>query len=259
MIHSYISRTNTDPHSIISTPWTKRAIANTFLASAASKGKPPLTSKKKYKPVHVKRRPVPTYMPNPEAQVFQEIPPPIPTELPIFPKPYQSLEFGQRVTLERLEAMLAKIEPGILTEQEIDLLSFVVLRREEAFAFEYAEKGAFSRDYYPDYEIPTIEHTPWQRPPIPIPKAIVEDVRKEIIANELAGKYEPTTSSYRSALFAVAKKPGSNPPVRLVVDLQDLNSVTIRDSALPPNLEEFAESFVGFSMYGLYDLFSGFD
>ena len=57
----------------------------------------------------------------------------------------------------------------------------------------------------------------------------------------------------------MAKKPGSNPRVQLVIDMQPLNVVTIRDSALPPNINEFAESFLGFSAYGLYDLYSGFD
>ncbi len=45
----------------------------------------------------------------------------------------------------------------------------------------------------------------------------------------------------------------------MVLDLRDLNSVTIRDSALPPNVEDFAEGFVGRAIYGSIDLFSGFD
>ncbi|KAJ3745974.1 hypothetical protein DFH05DRAFT_1395337, partial [Lentinula detonsa] len=128
-----------------------------------------------------------------------------------------------------------------------------------AFAWSYSEKGYFSRDYYPDYEIPVIEHIPWQSRPIPIPKAIEADVIATIRDNEAAGHFEPTTSSYRSSLFAVAKKTGSVPPVRLVIDMQPLNAVTIRDSSLVPNLNEFAESFLSHSMYGLFNLYSGFD
>ncbi len=33
----------------------------------------------------------------------------------------------------------------------------------------------------------------------------------------------------------------------------------IWDLSLSPNLNEFAESFVGYALFGLYDLFSGFD
>ncbi|THU79043.1 hypothetical protein K435DRAFT_811034 [Dendrothele bispora CBS 962.96] len=117
--------------SVVSTSWTKRAFGETFDVSVA---------KRRYKPVDRKHRPVPTYMPNPEAQQFKRIPPPTPLKLPTRPIPYKQLKFGKRVTLECLEAMLAKIEPGILTPQEIDLLAFVVVSREEAFAFCYAEK-----------------------------------------------------------------------------------------------------------------------
>ncbi|KAJ3739859.1 hypothetical protein DFH05DRAFT_1406424 [Lentinula detonsa] len=155
--------------------------------------------------------------------------------------------------------MLKSIEASSLSKQEIDLIAWVVVQREYAFAFNHAEKGSFSREYFPDYEIPTIEHVPWQSKPIPIPKAIYDDVVAVIRDNEAAGRFEPTTSSYRSSLFAVAKKPGSDPPVHIVIDLQKLNSVTIRDSALPPNINEFAESFLGHALYGLFDLFSGFD
>ena len=56
-------------------------------------------------------------------------------------------------------------------------------------------------------------------------------------------------------MFAVAKKDG----IRLVINLEELNAVTVQDSSLPPNVNEFAESFLGYSLYGLLDLFSGFD
>ncbi|KAJ6460630.1 hypothetical protein C8R45DRAFT_771142, partial [Mycena sanguinolenta] len=161
-----------------------------------------------YKPVDRKVRPVPTNQPDSQAALFRPIPRCIPTDLPTHPPDYKSLNFGKRVTLERLEAMLAKIEPNILTSEEVNLLAYVAVTRESAFAFEYSEKGSFSREYYPDYVFPTIEHIPWQRKPIPIPLAIIDDVRKVILDNEKGGRFEPTVSSYRCAMFAVMKKPG---------------------------------------------------
>jgi hypothetical protein len=199
MIRSYLRTTNSDPNSVLSSPWTDRALADLPLSA--------LATKRKYKPVHRKVRPVPTYMPNPEAQFFGEIPLPKLTDLPTHPRDYHQLEFGSRVTLPRLKMMLARIEPGILTKTEIDLLASVVVARESAFAFDYSEKGCFSRDYYPDYEIPTIEHTPWQRKPITIPAAIIDDVRKVIADNEAAGRFEPTVSSYRSPMLLLARSP----------------------------------------------------
>ncbi|KAJ7726789.1 hypothetical protein B0H16DRAFT_1735503 [Mycena metata] len=99
-------------------------------------------------------------MPNPEAHFYREIPLTTLTELPTHPPDYRTLSFGQRITLERLELMLAKITPGILSKEETDLITFIVVTREFAFAFQYSEKGSFSSEYYPDYEFPTIEHTP---------------------------------------------------------------------------------------------------
>ena len=45
----------------------------------------------------------------------------------------------------------------------------------------------------------------------------------------------------------------------LVHDLQPLNAVTIRDSALIPMVEQYAESFGGRACYAMFNLFIGFD
>ena len=271
MIDSYLFMTATEPSSLNTTPWTSRyrALEPSMKATIFQQptdsyrsvtnlqmDKPnPLAKKKKYKPRDRKVRPVPTNFPNPAAQQFKPIPLSTPLQFPTHPIEYQQLQYSSRVTLERLESMLARIESGILTPEETNLLAFVVVSREKAFAFDHSEKGMFSREFYPDYEIPTIEHVPWQKPPIRIPNAIIKEVKQEIRDQEKSGKFEPTTSSYRSALFAVAKKKG----VRLVINLEPLNEVTIQDASLPPNINEFAEWFLGYAMYGLLDLFSGFD
>ncbi|KAJ7194444.1 hypothetical protein GGX14DRAFT_306776, partial [Mycena pura] len=179
--------------------------------------------------------------------------------LPINPPDWRSLKFGTRITRDRLEAMLAKIKPNTLTESETNLIAYVVIAREYAFAWNFAEKGFFSREYYPDYEYPVIEHTPWQKPPITIPYALLPDVCKVIDDGERDGRFEPTVSSYRCAMFPVAKKPGSDPPIRIILNLEPLNAVTIQDAAMVDNINEFAESFVGYAIYGIADLFSGFD
>lgn len=53
------------------------------------------------------------------------------------------------------------------------------------------------------------------------------------------------------------KKDGKS--LRLVHDLQPLNAITIKDSGLPPIIENYAESFGGRSCYAVFDLFVGFD
>jgi hypothetical protein len=47
--------------------------------------------------------------------------------------------------------------------------------------------------------------------------------------------------------------------LRLVHDLQPLNAVVIKDSAVPPMIEPYAESFGGRACYALFNLFVVFD
>ena len=80
----------------------------------------------------------------------------------------------------------------------------------------------------------------------------------QIIKDRIAsGVYEPSTSAYRSRWFCVLKQDGKS--LRLVHDLQPLNAVTIRDSSTPPFVEHFAESFARYAVYGMMDLFTGYD
>jgi hypothetical protein len=77
---------------------------------------------------------------------------------------------------------------------------------------------------------------------------------KEKIAS---GVYEPSTAAYRSRWFCIVKKDGKS--LRLVHNLQPLNVVTICDASLPPFVEHLAESFAGYAVYGMMDLYSGYD
>jgi RNase H-like domain found in reverse transcriptase len=101
----------------------------------------------------------------------------------------------------------------------------------------------------------TIEHVLWHLPPIPILKAIKEEMIAMLKSQVEAGTLEPSCSSYQSWVFIVAKPTGG---LWVVHDLQPLNAMSVQDSMLPPNIGEFVESFVGFSVYGIIDLYSGY-
>jgi len=77
-----------------------------------------------------------------------------------------------------------------------------------------------------------------------------------LLDQKAAGKYEYLTASYQSRIFAVGKPKGG---IRLIADVQELNRVMVRDAGIPPRTDDFAESFVGHVIYGLTDLFSGYD
>ncbi|GLB39064.1 hypothetical protein LshimejAT787_0602260 [Lyophyllum shimeji] len=238
----------------LDTPWTKRALcSDTRTTSAALR----LQTRTKYKTVDRKVRPVPSYMPDPAGQEFKPvIIPPLPP-LSLNPPLLANFIPTARLTRERLDMILKTVPPGFLSDRELDLLVEVLRNRDQALAFEDAERGTFSDKYFPDYEIPLIEHTPWVQEPIRIPKAIESTVRDMLNTQIAAKKYEPSSASYRSRLFAVAKK--GTDKIRLIQDVQELNKVTVRDAGLPPRLDDFAEGFVGCVIYGLADLFAGYD
>ena len=231
----------------LKSPWTARVFSKQYSSN--------LAVRKKYKPVDCKVRPVPSYMPDPSGQVFKHV------EIPELPSlPFETTALTKfiptaRITQERLDVMLKTIPEGFLSPHEIDLLVFIIRTREAAIAFTDAERGTFSQKYFPDYQIPVIEHVPWVQAPIRIPKAIEDTVRKMLIEQRDAGKYEYSTASYRSWIFPVTKKSG----LHMVHDVQKLNKVTIRDLALPPRVNDFAEGHMGHVIYGLVDLFSGYD
>ena len=100
-------------------------------------------------------------------------------------------------------------------------------------------------------------HILWVHKNIPLPPTIKEAAIK-IIKDQIAlGVYEPSTTSYRSHWFCVLKQNGKS--WCLVHNLQPLNAVTICDTSLPPFVEHFTESFAGYVVYGMLDLFAGFN
>jgi hypothetical protein len=102
-----------------------------------------------------------------------------------------------------------------------------------------------------------IPHMPWLQCNIPIPPATLGEVVRIIKEKIASGVYEPSTATYRSRWFCIVKKDGKS--LRLVHDLQPLNAVTICDASLPPFVEHLAESFAGYAVYGMMDLYSGYD
>jgi len=143
--------------------------------------------------------------------------------LPLDPPFHSDFVPTQRLTLECLEKILTSVPKGFLQPREIDLLVFVLQMQQQALAFEDSKRGTFSDIYFPDYEIPVIEHVPWVQAPICISKSIEDTVCQMLLEQKAAGKYEYSMASYRSRIFAVAKAKGG---IHLVANVQELNRVT---------------------------------
>ena len=200
-------------------------------------------------------KPVATTLPE-EFRIVRKIPSDPLADIPDLPTSPPDFTPGRRYTQERKEMMPIN-KTNFLWPEEEKLAHYLVRVQEDAFAWTEEEKGKFSDDYFEPVVIPTVEHIPWMLKNIPIPPGIYNRVI-EIIKNKIqTGVYEPSNSSYRSRWFCVKKKDGKS--LRIVHDLQPLNAVAIKDSAVPPTIEPYAESFGGRACYGMFDLFVGFD
>lgn len=209
-----------------------------------------------YKPVGVKVRPLAVPLPE-QYSIPRYFRPPLPrdpykTPLKLPPPIFVP---GGRLTEERVKLIDFGPE-DFLTEMEKQLLLGVLKMHERALAFDRSEKGLLRRDYATDYEVPVVPHTPWVDRQIPIPKALMQKVTEHIQKEIEAGDLEPSFSPYVTRWFMVQKPNGG---LRKVVDASSMNRVTIRDSGVPPNVQDFIQEFIGHATYALADLFSGYD
>ena len=142
-----------------------------------------------------------------------------------------------------------------LWPEEKKLLKHVLTTNGRSIAFDEQERGTFRDNYFTDYKMPVLDHIPWQDRNMPIPPGYKNEIIRLLKEKIDAGVYEPAQSSYRSRWFCVKKKNGE---LRIVHDLQKLNSVSIRDSGVPPILEEFVGGYAGHSIYTVLDMYWGF-
>ena len=147
-------------------------------------------------------------MPDPHGQVLKCVIIPDLSPLPFTVPTLTDFVLTECITQECLELMLKMIPKDFSLPRKIDLLVFILRNHKQSIAFKDAERGTFTRKYFPDYEIPVIEYTPLVQVLIQIPKAIEGMVRDMLIEQKNAGKYEYSTTSYHSRIIMVAKKLG---------------------------------------------------
>lgn len=210
-----------------------------------------------YKPVANRRKPIPMAIRNvaPQKVEYKPIPRIVLPPFPTHPPSLSQFPYSTRLTKERLDLIITNIPEKFLSSDELHLLLWVLSENENAVAFDEIERGTFKQEFFPDYIMETVEHTPWRYPAMKLPEIVKREMTQMLIQQKLAGNLEDTRGSYRSRIFAVKKHSGG---LRIVHDLQPLNEVSVADASLPPNIGDFAESFVGYSCMGTFDLLSGF-
>lgn len=143
-----------------------------------------------------------------------------------------------------------------LWPEERKLAAHILSNNELALAWDETKKGHFCNDYFPPIIIPTIKHIPWVHCQLPIPPGIKAEVIKLIKSKIASGIYETSNSSYQSQWFCVVKKGGA---MHIIHNLQELNSVMVKDAATMPYVELFTEQCAECTIYSMMDLFVGFD
>ena len=137
------------------------------------------------------------------------------------------------------------------------MVRWIVLNHETAFVWIPAKRGRLDDRYFLPVKILTVPHTPWVLRNIPIPPSSWDQVIQIIKDRITSSVYEPSAATYHSRWFCVLKQDGKT--LRLVHDLQPLNTITIKDSSVPPFVKHLTESFGGYAVYGMMDLFVGYD
>jgi len=213
-------------------------------------------TKKKYKPVAKKVRPMLADLPERYRIIQNIVGDPLATmpTLSTHPPPFKPTG---RYTEDR-KLIIDKAHLGdFLWPAERDLMHHFMCLHQDGFAWHDSERGHFREDYFPPVEMPTVPHKPWIVRNLPIPPGIFDQVCKKIQHKIDAGIYEPSNSSYRSRWFCIVKKDGTS--LRLVQSLEPLNAVTIAHSGVPLITEQLVKQFAGRSCGVMLDLYIGYD
>ena len=212
-------------------------------------------TKKKYKPVALKVKPVVSELPD-KFRIVKNITGDPLEKLPTLNPHTPSFKPHGRYTQERKE-LFDTANPGFLQPMERDLLHHFMTLHQDTFAWNDTERGHFREDFFPLVDIPVVPHTPWVQQNIPIPPGIYDEVCRLIQQKIDAGVFEPSNSSYQSRWFCIVKKDGKS--LRIVQSLEPLNKVTIQHSGVLPFTEQLAEHFAGRTCGSMMDLYVSYD
>ena len=133
-----------------------------------------LATKKKYKPVALKVRPVIGELPAKFRIIRHIIGNPL-LGLPILPTQPPSFTPTGRYTQERRD-LFDKLKPGFLWPVEQDLMHYFMMVHNDGFAWETSERGHFREDFFPPIDIPVVPHKPWVQRNIPIPPGLYDEL-----------------------------------------------------------------------------------
>ncbi|KAG6871688.1 hypothetical protein C0995_001348 [Termitomyces sp. Mi166 len=157
-------------------------------------------TKKKYKPVTLKVKPVAEMNDHIHGDPLVRMP-----ALDPNPKPFI---LTGHFTQERKDQFIKEYDTGFLHKAELNVLVNMIAKQNEAFAWKVEEKEYFKPEYFLSIVFLTVPHVPWTEHNHPIPSALEPEICK-IIHDKISTKvYEPSNSSYKFRWFCILKKNG---------------------------------------------------
>jgi hypothetical protein len=128
-----------------------------------------IAAKKKYKPVHLKVKPVIRKLPDKFRIIRNIIGDPL-KDLPTLPTdPLRSKPTG--CYTKEPKDKFDTLNDSFIWPSERHLLHYFMMIHNDAFAWETSERGHFREDFFPPINIPVVPHKPWIQHNILIPLA----------------------------------------------------------------------------------------
>ena len=162
-----------------------------------------------------------------------------------------SADFDSKMELERLPFTINIGEAPLSREQQSCLID-LIYNYKEAFSLYDGDLGFCDAL---KHSIPTTTDKPVYLPHQQIPVQLQEEVRKCLESWLKQGIICPSKSPYASQVVIVHKKSGK---IRLCVDFQKLNAISIRDSFLFPRIEEALQAVQAAVWFTSFDLAQGY-
>lgn len=144
---------------------------------------------------------------------------------------------------------------SVLEPKELDYLKESLRTRPHVFAYDEAERGHLNEAKYPPVRLYTLDHEPWNCAMPKIPPFKAQAAIDYLRMAEKNGIIEPCSGSYAGNWMLLPKGDGR---FRFVQDFQELNRVSVKNSAIPPNPLYLTEAAAGRKILSKIDLISGY-
>jgi hypothetical protein len=144
-----------------------------------------------------------------------------------------------------------------LLKTEKDLLTEILYNRKAALAWDFIYCEKVRPEMALLQKIKTIPHKIWQILSFPIPRALKKKIIKILNNRIKKGILKKSEGPYRNSWFLAKKKDKIN--YRLINAIMEINRVTIKNTNMPPSVDEFAENFFRYAVISLVNFFSKYD